>query len=190
MVQAGRAGKWHERAGDQRRRSAGADPSPADPRATLTRCSPALSDGGQRRDMVLIERSVGPSLLLDRAALRIECRGQTVTLHALSEGGRNVISSPRFRGEGDHAKHGGGVIARRGYPSTSLRLVPLPSKCWGGYSHPPLPPQPQPRFRGTPARPLPVRRAAPTHRPDLALHRRTLHPRLSRRRRLRSCRSV
>jgi protein ImuB len=41
------------------------------------------------------------------------------------------VSSPRFRGEGDHAQHGGGV-SRRQNPSTTLRVVPLPSKSWGG----------------------------------------------------------
>jgi len=35
----------------------------------------ALSDGGRRRDTMLLERSVGPGLLLDRAAVRVECRG-------------------------------------------------------------------------------------------------------------------
>ena len=37
-------------------------------------------------------------------------------------------------GEGDHAKHGGGVIAQAcsNYPSTTLRVVPLPKQAWGG----------------------------------------------------------
>jgi anthranilate synthase component 1 len=53
----------------------------------------ALSDGGRRRDTFLLERSVGPSLLMDQAAVRAECRGQEVTLHALSAGGREVLSA-------------------------------------------------------------------------------------------------
>lgn len=51
----------------------------------------ALSDGGRRRDTILFERSTGPSLLVDRAALRLECRGRTLRVEALSEGGRNLI---------------------------------------------------------------------------------------------------
>jgi anthranilate synthase component 1 len=51
----------------------------------------ALSDGGRRRDTILFERSTGPTLLVDRAALRLECRGRTLVAEALSEGGRNLI---------------------------------------------------------------------------------------------------
>ncbi len=42
---------------------------------------------------------------------------------------RRFRSSPGFPGEGDHAKHGGGVIAQASasYPSTTLRVVPLPT---------------------------------------------------------------
>ena len=53
----------------------------------------ALSEGGSRADTVLFERSTGPTLLLDRAAVRAECRGRDVILTALSEGGRNVIAT-------------------------------------------------------------------------------------------------
>jgi hypothetical protein len=37
-------------------------------------------------------------------------------------------------GEGDHAKHGGGVNgeACASYPSTTLRVVPLPERARGG----------------------------------------------------------
>lgn len=55
----------------------------------------ALSDGGRRRDTFLIERSVGPSLLLDQAAVRAECRGQEVKLSGLSAGGREVLRHVR-----------------------------------------------------------------------------------------------
>ena len=53
----------------------------------------ALSDGGTRRDTLLFERSTGPSLLVDQAALRIECRRETALLQALSTGGRNLIDA-------------------------------------------------------------------------------------------------
>jgi anthranilate synthase component I len=55
----------------------------------------ALTDNGNRADTFLLERSVGPSLLMDQAALRAECRGAEVTLHALSAGGREVLGHIR-----------------------------------------------------------------------------------------------
>src|SRR5215217_4348664 len=54
-------------------------------------------------------------------------------------------SSPAFAGEGDHPKDGGGAAAEplffgrrrrsslRSRPSTTLRVVPLPSKTRGGW---------------------------------------------------------
>jgi anthranilate synthase component 1 len=51
----------------------------------------ALTGGGSRPDTFLLERSVGPSLLMDRAAVRAECRGQEVRLAALSAGGREML---------------------------------------------------------------------------------------------------
>jgi anthranilate synthase component 1 len=53
----------------------------------------ALSDDGRRKDTLLIERTVGPSLLMDQAAVRIECRGFRVIVAALSEGGRQLIAA-------------------------------------------------------------------------------------------------
>src|SRR4051812_31255763 len=41
-------------------------------------------------------------------------------------------SSPRFRGEGDRAKRGGGACLGLRSPSTILRMVPLPQKSGGG----------------------------------------------------------
>src|SRR5205085_3966529 len=52
-----------------------------------------LSDGGRRPDTMLFERSTGPSLLLDRAAVRVECRSHEAVLAALSEGGRNLLAT-------------------------------------------------------------------------------------------------
>jgi anthranilate synthase component 1 len=52
----------------------------------------ALTDGGRRKDTLLLERSTGPSLLMDRAAVRIECRGQEVTLEALSPNGEQALA--------------------------------------------------------------------------------------------------
>jgi anthranilate synthase component 1 len=51
----------------------------------------ALTDGGRRRDTMLLETLAGPSLIMDRAAVRIECRGLAVTLDALTAGGRAVL---------------------------------------------------------------------------------------------------
>jgi anthranilate synthase component 1 len=53
----------------------------------------ALSDGGKRADTLLLERSNGPSLLLDRAAIRVECRGPAVTVAALGHSGRNLLGT-------------------------------------------------------------------------------------------------
>jgi len=52
----------------------------------------ALSDGGTRRDTMLIERPGGPTLILDRAAVRIECRAEEVTANACSDSGANVLA--------------------------------------------------------------------------------------------------
>jgi anthranilate synthase component 1 len=52
-----------------------------------------LSDGGHRRDTLLLERSVGPGLLLDRAAVRVECRGRDVHVRPLSDNGANVLAA-------------------------------------------------------------------------------------------------
>ena len=57
----------------------------------------ALSDGGRRADTMLFERSTGPSLLLDRAAVRAECRGHEVLLTALSDNGHNVLATVAAR---------------------------------------------------------------------------------------------
>ncbi len=51
----------------------------------------ALSDGGRRANTMLLETLAGPSLILDRAAVRIECRGPDVTLFRLTAGGDDVL---------------------------------------------------------------------------------------------------
>jgi anthranilate synthase component 1 len=53
----------------------------------------ALSDGGHRRDTMLLETLAGPSLILDQAAVRIECRGLEVILTALGTGGAAVLGA-------------------------------------------------------------------------------------------------
>jgi len=50
-----------------------------------------LSDGGRRPDTLLLETTAGKSVILDRAAVRIECRGGEVVLDALSAGGEAVL---------------------------------------------------------------------------------------------------
>lgn len=52
-----------------------------------------LTDGGRRPDSFLLERSIGPSLLMERAAVRIECRATRVTLAALSGNGEQVLTT-------------------------------------------------------------------------------------------------
>jgi anthranilate synthase component 1 len=53
----------------------------------------ALTDRGRRPDTFLLERSEGPSLLMDQAAVRAECRGPVVTLVALSKDGGQVLAT-------------------------------------------------------------------------------------------------
>jgi anthranilate synthase component 1 len=53
----------------------------------------ALSDDGRRRDTMLLETLAGPSLILDRAALRIECRGREVVLTRLTPGGAPLLGA-------------------------------------------------------------------------------------------------
>lgn len=50
-----------------------------------------LSDHGRRTDTMMLETTAGRSIILDRAAVRIECRGGEVTLDALSAGGQSVL---------------------------------------------------------------------------------------------------
>ena len=63
-------------------------PTDADPLALYA----ALCDDGRRSDTFLLERTVGPSLLMDGAAVRVECRGGAVTLDALSASGAQVLA--------------------------------------------------------------------------------------------------
>jgi anthranilate synthase component 1 len=75
----------------------------------------ALSDGGRRRDTLLIERTVGPSLLMDQAAVRAECRGQEVALHALTPGGAAVLDHVRALLAKRITRDDGGTV-RLAYP--------------------------------------------------------------------------
>lgn len=50
-----------------------------------------LSDRGHRPDTMIFETSAGASIILERAAVRIECRGGEVILDALTSGGEAVL---------------------------------------------------------------------------------------------------
>ena len=50
-----------------------------------------ISDQGRRADTMLLETTTGRSIILDRAAVRIECRGGEVLLDLLTAGGRSVL---------------------------------------------------------------------------------------------------
>ena len=50
-----------------------------------------LSDQGRRHDTALFETTAGRSIILDRAAVRIECRGGSVAVNSLSAGGEPVL---------------------------------------------------------------------------------------------------
>jgi anthranilate synthase component 1 len=64
-------------------------PSPPDRLALYA----ALTDNGRRKDSLLLERSAGPSFLMEKAAVRAECRGSEVILTALSENGELVLAA-------------------------------------------------------------------------------------------------
>ncbi|HEU0098098.1 MAG TPA: anthranilate synthase component 1 [Allosphingosinicella sp.] len=81
-------------------------PSAPDPLALFA----ALTDGGRRRDTILLERNVGPTLLMDRAALRIETRGQSVVLQPLSAGGGELLQEIRRRFADRVAAEGDGSL--------------------------------------------------------------------------------
>lgn len=50
-----------------------------------------LTDGGRRADSLMIETTAGASILMDQAAVRIECRGHDLVLHRLSSGGEAIL---------------------------------------------------------------------------------------------------
>lgn len=56
-----------------------------------------LSDNGKRHDTALIETTQGRSIMVERAAVRIECRDRRVVLEALSPDGRLVLGLVRNR---------------------------------------------------------------------------------------------
>jgi anthranilate synthase component 1 len=67
----------------------------------------ALTDSGTRTDTMLIETLAGPSLILEQAAVRIECRGGAVRAAALSPGGRAVLETlERAFAHSAPARHG------------------------------------------------------------------------------------
>lgn len=53
----------------------------------------ALADNGRRTDTMLLETLAGPTLVMDQAAVRVECRGRQVSIAALSPGGALVLRS-------------------------------------------------------------------------------------------------
>jgi len=59
---------------------------------------------------------------LARAGIEVELKTRAVTVLELK------ILPTDFRGEGNRAKRGGGVLGSNEYPSTILRMVPLPIK--------------------------------------------------------------
>ena len=61
------------------------------PGADILSLYAALSANGTRADTLLIETLAGPSLILDRAAVRIECRGPAASATALTKSGALVL---------------------------------------------------------------------------------------------------
>jgi anthranilate synthase component 1 len=51
-----------------------------------------LSDQGRRADTLMIETTAGKSIIVDQAAVRVECRGGEVVLTALTQNGEAVLA--------------------------------------------------------------------------------------------------
>jgi anthranilate synthase component 1 len=66
---------------------------------------------GGRPDTVLIEKEGGPALLMERAALRIECHGLGVVVTALSANGETALAMLRARLANRIVAQGAGLIA-------------------------------------------------------------------------------
>jgi anthranilate synthase component 1 len=62
-------------------------PGPVDPLALYAK----LTDNGRRCDTALLETTAGKTIIVDRAAVRIECRAGRVVLDALSPTGEPVL---------------------------------------------------------------------------------------------------
>ena len=81
----------------------------------------------ERRDAWLAEQGIRTIRIPAVEILRdIEPVLQLIELECTSRSPAN--SSPRFRGEGDHAKHGGGATSARKKPLHRLRRSPSPAK--------------------------------------------------------------
>jgi anthranilate synthase component 1 len=90
-----------------------------------------LSDHGSRTDTFLLERSVGPTILMDRAAVRAECRGSEVRLTALSAGGRQVLERIRSNSPAEIVASTPDVLVLRferpsGFDAEERLLAPSP----------------------------------------------------------------
>jgi anthranilate synthase component 1 len=71
-------------------------PAQADPFALYD----ALSGGGSKADTALFERTDGTTLLMQRAAVRVKCRGESVSLTAQSSNGEALLGLLQERLEG------------------------------------------------------------------------------------------
>jgi anthranilate synthase component 1 len=65
-----------------------------------------LSANGTRADTMLFEQSDGLSIILDQAAVRIECRGGDVALGALTRNGRKLLEDIGHRFTARVSRHG------------------------------------------------------------------------------------
>lgn len=87
----------------------------------------SLSERGARTDTMLIETLAGPSLILDQAALRIECRGCEVRIDALTSGGAALLDSLQQHFADREPKRNGPLLTLRFPPPSgddaNARLV-------------------------------------------------------------------
>jgi anthranilate synthase component 1 len=73
----------------------------------------ALTANGERADTLLFEQMTGPTFVLDRAAVRIECRGCEASVVALSPNGQNLLSILACRMEDRLVERDSGKIRLR-----------------------------------------------------------------------------
>ena len=109
----------------------------ADGRASLCLSTVAIMSSKRKRP-ALRERDRMPAPPIVNARSAASGRGAFGRRRNMGRG--DFILPSANGGEGDHAKHGGGVIdeASASYPSTTLRWSPSPCFAWGGSSQAPL----------------------------------------------------
>ena len=91
-------------------------------RRLSTRLDPFALYGalGAGPDTALFESMTGTTILMQRAAVRVECRGERVALRTLSPNGESLLGTLRAAAPGEVVEEGDGTLVLRFPPSRSL----------------------------------------------------------------------